>query len=263
MLRGALLAGLFLLIAAGSGYAMPGNQGCGGQECSKCHTLTPQEATQLLKKAGGTVLSVKPAPAKGLFELFVEKDGQRGIIYMDYGKKHLIQGLVIDLATFKPVAAHGAETLESKPVTHIDPASIPVKNALVLGNPMAKKRLYVFTDPECPFCQKLHIELKKLEKLDPDVAIMILMYPLPMHAHAYDKARMIVATHSLALLDTAFAGKDIPLPKGNEGRQEVDEMIKFAHAKGITGTPTMVLPDGSVMVGGRDAATLKQMLSRF
>ena len=36
--------------------------------------------------------------------------------------------------------------------------------------------------------------------------------------------------------------------------------IKFANANGISGTPTMVMPDGRIEVGMRDAETLKKML---
>ncbi len=259
-----LLALSLVVLFATAGYGVPALPGCGGgQPCAACHTMTPQEATRLLKKSGGTVLSVKQAPAPGLFELLVEKGGERGLIYMDYGKKYLFQGVILSMSDWKPVAAHGSEAVQPHAVTHIDPAAIPIKNALVLGNPMAKKRLYVFTDPECPYCRRFHRELQKLEKSEPDLAVIILMFPLPIHPHAYDKARMIIANHSLALLDTAFAGRDIPLPKGDEGRQAVDEMIAFAQHHGITGTPTVVLPDGTVMVGGRDAASMQQILSRF
>jgi len=51
-----------------------------GSDCASCHTLSDKDATQVLSRIGGSVKSVKQAPAKGFFELMVEKDGKQGII---------------------------------------------------------------------------------------------------------------------------------------------------------------------------------------
>ena len=80
MLKELCIAVAVTIIISSSSYAMA-KEGCGG-ECTSCHTLTPQEATGLLKKIGGTVSSVRQSPARGLFELLVEKDGQKGVMQM-------------------------------------------------------------------------------------------------------------------------------------------------------------------------------------
>jgi thiol:disulfide interchange protein DsbC len=259
MLKELCIAVAVTIIIASSSYAMA-KEGCGG-ECASCHTLTPQEANGLLKKIGGTVSSVRQSPARGLFELLVEKDGQKGVIFMDYGKKYLIQGLVVDLENLEPVIAHKSELPQQKQITSVDVKSIPVQLAVVMGNPTGTKKLYVFTDPDCPYCRKGHAELKKLASIDPDVAIHIMLFPLPMHPAAYDKARAVFETKSLELLDKAFDGKDVPKPKKESSKKAIDEIIKFANANGISGTPTMVLPDGTIQVGMRDAETMKKMLA--
>jgi len=127
---------------------------------------------------------------------------------------------------------------------------------------MAKgsKKLYVFTDPDCPYCQKGHVELKKLAKIAPDVAIHIMLFPLPMHPAAYDKSRTIIETQDHDLLDKAFEGKQIAKPTKESSKKAIDEIVKFANAHGISGTPTMVMPDGTIQVGMRDAETMKKML---
>ena len=234
-------------------------EGCGG-ECASCHTLTPQEATGLLKKIGGTVTSVRQSPARGLFELLVEKDAQKGVIYMDYGKKYLIQGVVVDLEKLEQVIAHKNELPQPKQVTSVDVKTIPVNHAIVMGNPKGSKKLYVFTDPDCPYCRKGHVELKKLAKIAPDVAIHIMLFPLPMHPAAYDKSRTVLETKSLDLLDKAFDGKEVPAPTKESSKKAIDEIIKFGNANGISGTPTMIMPDGTIQVGMRDAETMKKML---
>jgi thiol:disulfide interchange protein DsbC len=254
-----LLVGLFVsLIVASPSFAMA-KEGCGGV-CATCHSLTEKDATELLKKTGATVTSVKQSPAKGLFELLVEKQGQKGILLMDYGKKHLIQGMVVDIETLQPVSAHQLNLPQPKQQTSLDVNTIPVADAIIMGNPKGTKKLYVFTDPDCPYCRKGHTELQKLAKIAPDVAIHIMLFPLPMHPGAYDKSRTIIETMSTEMLDKAFEGKDVPKPTKESSKKVIDEIIKFANANGISGTPTIVMPDGKIEVGMRDAETLKKML---
>lgn len=230
-------------------------------DCTSCHTLSIKEASELLKATGGTVKSIKYAPVKGLYELLMEKDGRQGLIYIDFAKKHLMQGLTVDLATLQPVATHTPQELpQQKQLTKLDVKTIPLENSVVMGNQKGSKKIFVFTDPDCPYCRKFHAELKQLAKTAPDVAIYIIPFPLPMHPGAYDKARAILESGSPEVLDKAFEGKDVPKPEKDSSKARIDANIKFGNANGITGTPTFVLPDGKIVVGGRDAETLKKML---
>lgn len=248
------------LIVVSPSFAMA-KEGCGGV-CATCHTLTESEATAILKKTGGVVTSVKQSPAKGLFELLVEREGQKGIILMDFGKKHLIQGMVVDIDKLQPVSAHQQTFEQPKPKSSLDIKTIPEANAVTLGNPKGSKKMYVFTDPDCPYCRKAHTELKKLAKLVPDLAIHIMLFPLPMHPAAYDKARTIIETMNHDLMDRAFSGKEVPKPTKESSKKGIDEIIKFANTNGISGTPTLVLPDGTIEVGMQDAETVRNMLGR-
>ncbi|HEY5521758.1 MAG TPA: DsbC family protein [Desulfuromonadaceae bacterium] len=258
MLKEMLICLFVSLIVTSPSFAMA-KEGCGGV-CATCHTLTEKDATELLKKTGSTVTSVKKSPANGLFELLVEREGQKGILLMDYGKKHLIQGMVVDIETLQPVSAHQLNVPQPKQQTSIDVTTIPVNNAVIMGNPKGTKKLYVFTDPDCPYCRKGHIELQKLAKIAPDVAIYVMLFPLPMHPASYDKSRTVIETMSRDLLDKAFEGKDIPKPTKESSKKAIDEIVKFGNAHGINGTPTIIMPDGKIEVGMRDAESLKQML---
>lgn len=248
-----LLSFLFVLYVSLPVHAM--ESGCGG-ECASCHSLTEKEASGLLKELGA-VKGVKQAQVRGLFEVAVERNGQTGVVYMDYSKKRLIAGQIYDVATLKPL---GAAAEPRKHAERLDPARLTTENSLVMGNPAGKKRLFVFTDPECPYCRQLHEELKKLVPLEPDLAIYIKLYPLKMHPHAYDKARVILGENSLALLEKSFAGGKVGVPSDKDGKKGVDETMKFAESYGIDSTPTVILPDGRIMPGVRPARELQQLL---
>jgi thiol:disulfide interchange protein DsbC len=253
LVRPVIYSLLMLTVTASAGFAMSGN-GCGG-DCVSCHSLTVSEANQIL--AGlGQVVKVGPAPVRGLFEVTLQKEGKTGVAYLDYGKKHLIGGQIIEIGERRPV---GSPVAVQK---WVDPAKLSSENSLVMGNPKGKKRLYVFTDPECPFCARLHGELKKLVALEPDLAVYLKLFPLKMHPNAYDKARVILGRGSLALLEKSFAGGKLPAPGPRDGKKPIDETIRLASSEGIDSTPTLVLSDGKVVVGGGTADEMRALLDQ-
>jgi thiol:disulfide interchange protein DsbC len=216
------------------------------------------EAGRLLDGVG-KVVSVRHSPVRGLFEVSLESQGKQGVAYVDFAKKHLIPGPVFSLATKKPVN-DGQQSQQQKP-TKVDINSLPVKNSIVLGNPDGKKKLFVFTDPDCPFCSKLHMELVKLVYMEPDLGIFVKMFPLKMHPGAYDKARVILGGDSPYLLNKAFAGEQLPAATEKDRKEPVDETIKLGESLGITGTPTLVLPDGRIVSGYREADKIKKLIN--
>jgi thiol:disulfide interchange protein DsbC len=96
--------------------------------------------------------------------------------------------------------------------------------------------------------------MKKVIEKRKDIAFFIKMYPLPMHKGAYEEAKAIVCEKSLALLEDAFAKKPLPAPKCDT--KAVDDNIKLGEKLGVRGTPAIILPDGIVVPGYKDADSL-------
>jgi thiol:disulfide interchange protein DsbC len=229
-------------------------------DCASCHNLTIKEAEALLNKTGGTVTSVKHAPIKGMFELFIEKDGKRGVIYIDYAKKNFMQGFIVNFDTLKKVSSHDVELAQSQQPTSIDIKSMPVKYAIIIGNPQGTKKLYIFTDPDCPYCRQQHEELKKLIKQMPELAVYVMPYPLPVHPDAYDKSRAILTFKDQATLDKAFSGQPLPAIGTMDGVASLHDIINYARRNGLAATPSIVLPDGRVLSGFKSVEELQKIL---
>ena len=100
--------------------------------------------------------------------------------------------------------------------------------------------------------------MKKVIEERKDVAFYIKLFPLPMHKEAYDKAKAIVCEKSLKLLEDAFEKKALPKPSCETN--VIDENIKLAQSLGITGTPAIILPDGRVISGYKDAKALIELI---
>lgn len=254
------------LAAAGRLYGFSNEaSGACGTDCASCHTLKKEEAQAILAPIAPEikVLKVEKSPVGGLWEIIFEitgkeapqYKGQKFIAYIDYGKTHLIQGSIIDIKGKTDVTTQKLEKLNPQPPQKVvDISKIPLNDALVLGKPGAKYRVIVFTDPECPFCLKLHQEAKKVVEKRKDIAFYIKLFPLKMHPGAYDKAKTIVCTKSMELLEQAYENK--PIAKPDCPAPAIDKNIKLAESLGITGTPTMILPNGQLLVGAWNADAL-------
>jgi thiol:disulfide interchange protein DsbC len=201
------------------------------------------------------ILSVEPAPVEGLWEVALESRGQKGIAYIDSaGKNVIFGGNIVNLATKTNLTKKKFDEINK-----IDISLIPLDNAIVMGNSMAKHKVIVFDDPDCPYCAKLHQELKKVVEERKDIAFYFKMFPLvQIHPQAYKKATAIVCEKSnekaLGLLEDVFAKKPIPEPSCKT--KIIDDNIALANKLGISGLPTLILDDGKMINGAVQAEEL-------
>jgi thiol:disulfide interchange protein DsbC len=100
---------------------------------------------------------------------------------------------------------------------------------------------------------------KVLEKRD-DIAFLIMMYPLPMHKDAYKKSKAVICEKSLSLLDDAFSKKPVPDPACET--TAIDDIISLAKELGITGTPAIILPNGNLVPGYKEADALISLIDK-
>jgi len=100
--------------------------------------------------------------------------------------------------------------------------------------------------------------MKKIIDERKDIVFYIKVYPLKNHPEAYEKSKSIICEKSLALLEDAFEKKPIPKPKCETSA--VDENIKLAQKLSINSVPTLILPDGRIIPGYKDAKTLINLI---
>jgi thiol:disulfide interchange protein DsbC len=267
-----ILATLVVIFCAGKSLAAPrsanqkstqqkaaaGSNTAAIHNCASCHSLSKEEAGSIFKGLG-EVTDVKVSPVKGLYEVTVRQKNRKAVAYLDFGKKLLVPGPVFDIASKRPVTPPPVDLPVILSKAELD--KIPLTNSIVMGNPNGKKRMFVFTDPDCPFCSKLHKELKKLVLLEPDLTVYIKMYPLDTHPGAYDKARVLLGTQSLELLEKAFAGEKLPDAGEKDPKGPVDESLKLGESLGVDGTPAIIFPNGRFISGARDANALRALVN--
>jgi thiol:disulfide interchange protein DsbC len=252
---GAIL--LVVFICAGSAHAFGGCE----ENCQKCHTLEQKEVQDILAKMKAPdvkVLDIKMSPVRGLWEVAVDNKGSRGVMYVGFSKKYIMPGPIYEVDTASNKTRESLVGPKEPADRYVDPAKIPVRDALLLGEETARYKVIVFTDPDCPFCGKLHAELKKVVSENKDIAFYLELMPLKFHPDSYWKSQSILCAKSIQRLEQNFEKR--PIPKPDCETKVVDETLKLARELGITGTPTLIMPDGRVVVGGRDADKIMDLV---
>jgi thiol:disulfide interchange protein DsbC len=148
MLKGAMLKPLllafllvFCLLTPGVSYSFETR----GQDCSKCHTLSNDEAKDILKGLFPDVkiLDIKLSPVRAFWEVFSESHGKKGLVYIDFSKKYLILGQVLSIKERKNLTQERFAELNK-----IDISQIPLDDALIMGDQKARIRIIAFDDPD-------------------------------------------------------------------------------------------------------------------
>lgn len=116
-----------------------------GQDCSKCHKLNNDEAAALLTGFGQNikVLGIRTSPFKAVWEVDIEADGKKELLYIDLTKKFIFAGSLLDAKERKNLTQERLSELNK-----VDVSKIPLSDALVLGDKNARNRLIVFDDPD-------------------------------------------------------------------------------------------------------------------
>lgn len=133
----------FFLFVSGHNTAYAFVQG--NQDCLKCHILSNEQAKKTLSEMipDLKILNVQPSAVKGLWEIGIESGKKKGIIYLDYSGKHVISGNLFSIQTKTNLTQEKLQSL-----TKVDVSQVPLKDALVMGQKIAKYKVIVFDDPD-------------------------------------------------------------------------------------------------------------------
>lgn len=128
---------------------------------------------------------------------------------------------------------------------------------------------YVFTDPTCGYCRKLHFEMKNY--LDKGIEIIYIPYPRSgVNGEGHDELVDVFNAGNndnmkkamdLAKTDKAQEIKLLPSYKSSsKGTELVNEGVKIGHELGIRGTPSIYLENGYNIPGYTDANSLESAI---
>ena len=95
---------------------------------------------------GAVIKSIKPTPIPGLFEIYANSS----IIYVDAQAEYMLSGPMKDTQTKTNLTQKSIEDLQT-----VDLASLPMDKAILTRRGEGERKLVVFSDPDCPYCQAM------------------------------------------------------------------------------------------------------------
>jgi thiol:disulfide interchange protein DsbC len=121
----------------------------------------------------------------------------------------------------------------------------------------SKGYITVFSDPDCPYCKKLHALVPEYNKLG--IEVRYLAFPrngLGTETHA-NMASAWCSEKPTEALNKLFAGDQIPEARCNN---PVADQFELGQEVGVRGTPTIFLQDGQKIVGSQPPELIAKAL---
>ncbi len=178
-----------------------------------------------------------------LYEVF----SQGQVFYLSENLRYLIIGNIIDLSNLRNLTVDRVKALRK-----VEFASLPKEDAIKISE--GKRAIAVFTDPDCPYCKKLHGELKKLK----DVAIYVYLYPIS------DERRRSIeiwcSGERVEALETAFNGGRLKPASCQD--HPVDRNLSLGKKLFISGTPTIITDRNEIINGYVDSGRIQVVLAK-
>ena len=211
--------------------------------------IVRQHLTQRMR--GANIGAITKAPYGNLYEVVING---LNVFYTDENANVAFIGKVIDLKTQKDLVEARTQELQQ-----VDFTLLPLEKAIVTIKGNGSRKVAVFSDPECPYCQELEQELAKVS----DVTIYTFLFPLiELHPDAERKAKLVwcAADRAKAWEELMLKGKE---PTATEKPCEPPFQAIQAVAKKfwINGTPGMIFSDGKLVPGSINSVQIERNLA--
>ncbi|MEK7323062.1 MAG: thioredoxin fold domain-containing protein [Pseudomonadota bacterium] len=193
------------------------------------------------------------SPMPGLYEVSFGPD----VLYVTKDGRYALQGDLIDVAS----KANLSEARRAQGRVQLI-KGLNEKDMIIFAAPPKQEKhvVTIFTDVDCAYCRKMHGEMADYNKAG--ITVRYLAFPRSgVDTPSYYKmvgvwcAKDRRAAMTRAKLGEAVEQKTCDNP--------VKKHLAAAERVGVSGTPTMVLEDGTVVPGYMPAARLSQALDQL
>lgn len=198
---------------------------------------------------GAKVDAVTKTPYSGLYE--VRTGGK--IIYTDAKAEYIFAGHIFDAKTGKNFTK-----IRLKEINKVKFADLPFDLAIKTVKGNGKRKLAVFSDPNCGYCKRFEMTLEDVD----NITVYTFMYNI-LRKDSATKARNIWCSASPRktwqkwMLD----GK-LPPTASAKCDYSGQKVFNLGRRLNITGTPTIFFTDGTRVPGAIDARMLEEKLAK-
>ncbi len=202
------------------------------------------------------IIEIEASAIKGMYKVSMSRAGKHFLIYSTADGEKFISGELwrFDNNQFVNTVEEGRKGIRAEAMAKVD------KKDLITFSPKGetKAALYVFTDVDCYYCQKLHQDVAKMNDLG--IEIRYLAYP-----------RAGIGSASYNKIASAWCAQDkhdaITKLKNRQNiannvcpENPVANQYQLGQEIGLTGTPALVTESGDLIAGYMEADALAARL---
>lgn len=190
------------------------------------------------------ITSIADSPVPGLKQIFTNK----GLFYVSDNGEFFLQARVYNLNN-----GIEDETENALKGVRLEGVKQFKDSAIEFAAENEKYVINVFTDATCGYCRKLHNEMAELNDLG--ITVRYLAWPRAgINSAVYrDTVSIWCSEDPHQAITDAKAGKSV---NNAQCENQVAEQYRFGQQIGVSGTPNIVMPDGSVIPGYQPAQAL-------
>ena len=191
---------------------------------------------------------ITPTPVKNIYAARIGAQ----TVYVSADGKFLFTGDLIDLETRTNLSERAREKQNSAAL-----ARLGADKTVVIGPAKPRHVVTVFTDVDCPYCAKLHLEVPALNK--EGVQVRYVFFPRAgLDSESYRRSVAVwCAPDRGKAMGVAKAGGELAMKQCDN---PVAEHYRLAQQLQVQGTPAIFLANGSVIPGYVPAEKLTAIL---
>jgi thiol:disulfide interchange protein DsbC len=193
--------------------------------------------------------SITESPISGLFEVLYGPE----VFYVSKDGRYVLQGDLYDAGQQLVNLTEEKRTIGRRELIE----SLDEKSMIIFRSRKPKHTVTVFTDVDCAYCRKLHHQMADYNRAG--ITIRYLSFPRTgINTPSYFKAVSVwCADDRNAAITNAKNGAE---PEPKDCINPVKEHMAVAAKIGVSGTPTLVLEDGTMLPGYVDPKRLAEIL---
>ena len=199
----------------------------------------------LSKFSGIKIEHIVKTPYAGLYEVVIDDD----LFYTDAQGEYLFQGSVIETKSRRDLSEERRRVLFA-----IDFDKLPLDLAVkkVKGN--GKRKVAIFTDPNCGYCRKLEKELSRVS----DVTVYFFMYPIFPGSDEIVR-NVLCSKNPVKAWDDWMLSEIVPAKAPCS--TQTDKVLALGKKLHVNGTPNLIFANGTQAPGFLPAAELERNLN--
>lgn len=201
-------------------------------------------------RGAAQVEAVRKAPWGGLYEVVVRGPDGPQIYYVDGSASVIIAGQAIDAKSGRNLTEERLQKLSA-----IKWGSLPLDWAISTTRGSGRRKIAVFSDPNCPYCKRFEKDLAKLD----DITVHIFLYPV-ISAASVTQTKSVWCSKDRAKAWNDLMLRDIEPAAKPDCDTPVEKLVALGRKLGATSTPTWFLENGQRHSGAAPLDEVRRFL---